>query len=235
MDPIPRPWRALLRGETTQPYFAVRAGFVARERAGIEVFPPPGEVFSALALTPPRSVRVVLLGQDPYHGPGQAHGLAFSVRPGVRPPPSLKNVFRELKSEFGCAIPKHGYLGSWAEQGVLLLNAVLTVRRGEPNSHRGQGWERFTDGVLRAVNALDRRVVFLLWGAYAQKKAGLIDSRHLILRAAHPSPFSAARGFFGSAPFSEANRALRAEGGEPVEWCLPADLPGSGAASSRGR
>jgi uracil-DNA glycosylase len=224
MQPIPKAWRTLLRGETEQPYFAELERFLERERREHEVFPPEEDVFAALALTPPKAVRVVLLGQDPYHGPGQAHGLAFSVRPGVRPPPSLVNVFKELRTEQGCDIPKHGYLASWAEQGVLLLNAVLTVRRGQPNSHRNRGWERFTDGVLRAVNGLDRRIVFLLWGAYAHRKAELIDPRHLVLRAAHPSPFSAARGFFGSRPFSQTNRALEADGESPIDWCLP-ELP----------
>jgi uracil-DNA glycosylase len=221
LDRVPRGWSKALRAELDQPYFQHLRDFLAQERREHEVFPPEGEVFSALALTPLSAVRVVLIGQDPYHGPGQAHGLAFSVRPPTRPPPSLVNVFKELKAELGCAIPRHGYLAPWAEQGVLLLNAVLTVRRGQPNSHRRQGWEQFTDAVLRAVNGLDRRVVFLLWGNPAQKKAELIDQRHLILRSAHPSPLSAARGFFGSRPFGQVNRALQADGGAPIDWCLP--------------
>jgi uracil-DNA glycosylase len=222
LDRIPRGWRRHLSAELEAPYFRQLRAFLAEERRNHEVFPPEGDVFSALALTPLDSVRVVLLGQDPYHGPGQAHGLAFSVRPTTRPPPSLVNVFKELKTELGCPVPKHGYLAPWAEQGVLLLNAVLTVRNGEPNSHRRKGWERFTDAILRAVNEREQGVVFLLWGAYAQKKAELIDAkRHVILHAAHPSPLSARRGFFGSRPFSQANAALAKAGQAPIDWCLP--------------
>jgi uracil-DNA glycosylase len=227
LDRIPRSWRTHLRAELEAPYFIALRGFLEHERRRHEVFPPEEEVFSSLAFTPPDAVKVVLLGQDPYHGPGQAHGLAFSVRPGVKPPPSLVNVFKELKSELGCPLPRHGYLAGWAEQGVLLLNAVLTVRRGEPNSHRGQGWEQFTDGVLRAVNQREQPVVFLLWGAHAHRKAELIDEgRHVILRSAHPSPFSAARGFFGSRPFGQANEALRRSGQPAIEWCLPETVGG---------
>jgi uracil-DNA glycosylase len=222
LDRIPRAWRKHLRGETEAPYFQQLRAFLEAERRTRTVYPPEDEVFSALELTPPDSVRVVLLGQDPYHGPGQAHGLAFSVRPGVRPPPSLVNVFKELKAEMDCPVPSHGYLVRWAAQGVLLLNAVLTVRRGEPNSHRNRGWERFTDAVLRTVVAQDEPVVFLLWGAHAQRKAELIDAtRHVVLSAAHPSPFSARRGFFGSRPFTRANEALEAAGRGTIDWCLP--------------
>jgi uracil-DNA glycosylase len=166
---------------------------------------------------------VLILGQDPYHGPGQAHGLAFSVKPGVKPPPSLVNVFKELRSDLGVPEPKDGYLEPWAKQGVLLLNAVLTVREGQANAHEGHGWEGFTDAVIRAVSAKQEPVVFLLWGSYAQKKEALIDTeRHVVLEAPHPSPLSAKRGFFGSRPFSRANEALEARGREPIDWRLPA-------------
>jgi uracil-DNA glycosylase len=220
--PLPISWRPHLGPETEKPYFAALRDFVDRERTAHTVYPPEDEVFSALELTPWDSVKVMILGQDPYHGPGQAHGLAFSVRPGVTPPPSLRNIFKEMKSELGCPIPNNGYLVPWAKQGVLLLNAVLTVRDGEPNSHKGKGWETFTDAAIRAVNERGERVVFILWGGYAARKEGLIDaSRHTVLKAAHPSPLSAKRGFFGSKPFSTANAALHDAGQAPVEWCLP--------------
>ena len=222
LDQIPSSWRRHMRTELSRPYMHELRAFLREEREEHVVYPPEAEVFSALALTPYERVRVVLLGQDPYHGPGQAHGLAFSVRPGVRPPPSLMNVFRELKEDLGCAIPKDGYLTPWAEQGVLLLNAVLTVRKKAPNSHRGKGWEQFTDAILRAVNEKPGPVVFLLWGAYAQRKAELVDpARHVVLAAAHPSPFSARRGFFGSRPFSHTNAVLAKAGEPPIDWCLP--------------
>lgn len=219
-DRIPASWRPHLQDELEQPYFAGLRAFLAEERRAHTVFPPEADVFSALALTPYPRVKALVLGQDPYHGPGQAHGLAFSVRPGVRPPPSLANVFRELRDDQGCTPPRDGYLGGWAEQGVLLLNAVLTVRQGEPNSHRDRGWERFTDAVIRAVNRKESRVVFVLWGAYARKKVALIDAeRHTLVRAPHPSPLSASRGFFGSRPFSQVNEALRESGQAPIDWC----------------
>ncbi|HEX8431147.1 MAG TPA: uracil-DNA glycosylase [Longimicrobium sp.] len=223
LDRIPEAWRPHLAAETGEPYFHELRDFVEAERAAHTVYPPEDEVFSALALTPYERVRVLILGQDPYHGPKQSHGLAFSVRPGVRPPPSLANIFKELRDDRGCPAPANGSLVPWAEQGVLLLNAVLTVRHREPNSHKGRGWERFTDAVIRAVNARTERVVFVLWGAYAGKKEELIDaSRHVVIRSAHPSPYSADRGFFGSHPFSRINEALEAGGGEPIDWCLPA-------------
>ncbi len=226
MREIPKAWRAHLAGETEKPYWAALRDFVDRERRTKTVYPPEEEVFSALELTPYDDVKVLILGQDPYHGPGQAHGLAFSVRPGVAPPPSLRNIFRELKDELGCPVPDNGDLVPWAKQGVLLLNAVLTVREGEPNSHAGKGWETFTDAVIRAVAGKRERVVFVLWGAYAAKKEGLIDtSRHVVVRSAHPSPLSAKRGFFGSRPFSRVNAALEEAGLAPVGWCLP-DLGG---------
>jgi uracil-DNA glycosylase len=221
LDRIPPSWRPALAAEVEQPYFAELRRFLEAERHAHTVFPPEDEVFSQLELTPYDRVKVLILGQDPYHGPKQAHGLAFSVRPGVRPPPSLANIFKELQADQGCAIPEHGHLTHWTEQGVLLLNAVLTVRQREPNSHKNRGWERFTDAIIRAVSARDNTVVFVLWGAYAAKKAELIDeSRHVILRSAHPSPYSADRGFFGSRPFSAANAALKKSGQEPVDWCL---------------
>jgi uracil-DNA glycosylase len=220
--PLPKSWRPYLGPETEKPYFAELRGFVERERRTHTVYPPEGEVFSALELTPWNEVKVMILGQDPYHGPGQAHGLAFSVRPGVTPPPSLRNIFREMKDELGCPVPNNGYLVPWARQGVLLLNAVLTVREAQPNSHKNRGWETFTDAAIRTVNQRDERVVFILWGGYAAKKEALIDAtRHTVLKAAHPSPLSAKRGFFGSKPFSAANAALEQSGQAPVDWCLP--------------
>jgi uracil-DNA glycosylase len=186
------------------------------------VYPAEPEVFNALKLTPFDAVKVVILGQDPYHGAGQAHGLAFSVRPGVTPPPSLRNIFKELQTDVGCPRPAAGSLEPWARQGVLLLNAVLTVRAGQPNSHRGKGWERFTDAAVAAVGHKPDPVVFVLWGAPAQKKVPLIDTgRHVIVKSPHPSPLSAKTGFFGSRPFSAVNRALKAAGRGPIDWCLP--------------
>ncbi|HEX8552064.1 MAG TPA: uracil-DNA glycosylase [Abditibacteriaceae bacterium] len=217
---LPESWRAL-ESEREQPYFALLEKFVESERAAHEIYPPQGQEFSALELTPPENVRVFILGQDPYHGPNQGHGLAFSVRPGITPPPSLANIFRELRDDIGCPAPRTGYLLPWAEQGVLMLNAVLTVRRGQANSHKGKGWEKFTDAVIRAVNAQDQPVVFVLWGGYAGKKASIIDeNKHTILRSVHPSPLSAHNGFFGSKPFSQINAALRESGRGEINWCL---------------
>jgi uracil-DNA glycosylase len=221
MRALPRSWQSVVGDEFEKPYFAKLAAFVADERRRYKVFPPEDEVFTALDLTPYNRVRVLVLGQDPYHDDGQAHGLAFSVQPGVAFPPSLANIFRELESDVGCARPKSGSLVPWARRGVLLLNAVLTVRAHAPNSHKGKGWEKFTDAVIRAVSAKQDRVVFVLWGGYAQKKRDLVDtSRHAIVESAHPSPLSARRGFFGSRPFSKVN-SLLAEAGEPeIDWCL---------------
>jgi uracil-DNA glycosylase len=218
---LPKSWRSVVGDELAKPYFEKLAAFVADERRRHKVFPPEDEVFTALELTPYDRVRVLILGQDPYHDDGQAHGLAFSVRPGVPFPPSLANIFRELESDVGCARPKSGSLVPWARRGVLLLNAVLTVRAHEPNSHKGKGWEKFTDAVIRAVSEKEERVVFVLWGGYAQKKRDLVDtSRHAIIESAHPSPLSARRGFFGSRPFSKTN-ALLADANEPaIDWCL---------------
>jgi uracil-DNA glycosylase len=219
---LPKSWREAVGGELTKPYFRDLEAFVDAERERGDVFPPEEDVFNAFALTPLDDVSVLLLGQDPYHDDGQAHGLAFSVRPGVRRPPSLTNIFKELRDDLGCTIPNNGYLVPWAERGVMLLNAVLTVRAHAPNSHKGKGWETFTDAVIAAVAAKDAPVVFILWGAYAQKKAALVDEgRHTILRAAHPSPLSARNGFFGSRPFSKANAALRAAGRPEIDWQIP--------------
>lgn len=222
---IPESWQPNLNQEISKPYFKALSAFVDGERQKYTVYPKENEVFSSLEYTPYDIVRVMILGQDPYHGPRQAHGLSFSVRPGVTPPPSLRNIFKELKDDVGATPPDHGCLVPWARQGVLLLNAVLTVRAGQANSHQGKGWEQFTDAVFRAVNQKETRVVFILWGAYARRKAELIDrSRHVILESAHPSPYSAENGFFGSRPFSKTNSALRQVGLPEIIWQLP-DLP----------
>jgi uracil-DNA glycosylase len=218
---LPQSWREVLAGETAKPYFRQLAEFVARERATNQVFPPPGEVFSALEATPYGQVKVLLLGQDPYHDDNQAHGMCFSVKRGVRIPPSLRNVYKELATDIGVPAPDHGNLQAWADQGVLLLNAVLTVRAHEANSHKGQGWETFTDAVIRAVNDQPDPVVFVLWGGYAKKKLPLIDtSRHVVVQGAHPSPLSA-KLFLGSRPFSQVDKALADLGRSPVDWRLP--------------
>lgn len=216
-------WRAPLADEFASPYMAALKSFLVDEKGkGKSIFPRGSEWFRALDLTPLGAVRVVILGQDPYHGPGQAHGLCFSVRPGVRPPPSLLNIFKELESDLGIARPTHGCLESWAQQGVLLLNSVLTVESGQAASHKDRGWERFTDAVIRLVNGQRQPVVFLLWGSYAQKKAAFVDTtRHLVLKAAHPSPLSAHNGFLGCRHFSKANSFLLANGLPPIDWALP--------------
>jgi uracil-DNA glycosylase len=223
MPPIPSSWRRQVGGEVAKPYFRGLEEFVGREREEFEVYPAEGETFQALELTPFRKVSVVLLGQDPYPGPGQAHGLCFSVKPGVAPPGSLRNIFKELQSDIpGFRVPNNGYLASWARQGVLMLNTVLTVRARAIGSHRGRGWETFTDAVIEKVNAKKDAVVFLLWGRDAQGKADMIDeSRHVVLRASHPSPLSAKHGFFGKRPFSSANRALRGAGQPEIDWQIP--------------
>ena len=201
---------------------ALEAFLEAEQAAGKRIFPAPADRFRAFDLTPLDRVRVVILGQDPYHGAGQAHGLCFSVQPGVRPPPSLVNIYKELQADLGIARVAHGFLDHWAEQGVLLLNTVLTVEEGQAASHRKRGWEPFTDAVIRLVSAKAEPVVFLLWGAHAQQKAALIDAtRHLVLTAAHPSPLSARTGFFGSRPFSQANAFLAAHGRGTIDWALP--------------
>ncbi len=219
---LPASWQATVGKEFDQPYFLQLQEFLDRERAAHTVYPPKDKVYAALQTTPYDRVHVLLLGQDPYHDEGQAHGLAFSVQPGVKPPPSLLNIFKELKSDLGCRIPNNGYLVPWAEQGVLLLNTVLTVRAHEPNSHKGKGWEKFTDAVFRAVNAKEEPVVFVLWGGNAQKKKSLVDQeRHAVIESAHPSPLSARNGFFGSKPFSRINAALRQAGKPEIDWQLP--------------
>jgi uracil-DNA glycosylase len=200
---------------------ALKEFLVAERDKGKRIFPKGSEWFHALDATPLEQVRVVILGQDPYHGEGQAHGLCFSVKPGVRPPPSLINIYKEMKSDLGLEPPSHGNLDAWAKQGVLLLNAVLTVEAGLAASHQGKGWERFTDAVIRLVNDQPRPVVFILWGSYAQRKAAFVDrQRHLVLTSAHPSPLSAHNGFFGSRPFSKANEFLMANGEGPIDWKL---------------
>jgi uracil-DNA glycosylase len=214
--PIPDSWLSALESETTKPYYQELYRFVGEERRKFKVYPPGKDVFNALRYTPFERVRVVVIGQDPYHNDNQAHGLSFSVRPGVAVPPSLVNIYKELQADVQLTPPNHGCLIPWAEQGVLLLNAVLTVRAHRANSHQGKGWENFTDAVLRAVNASDSRVVFLLWGSYAQRKAGWInESRHTVLSA-----LSAHRGFFGCGHFSKTNSALESAGLPPIDWRL---------------
>lgn len=215
-------WNPVLRAELHKPYWKDLQRFVADERSRHQVYPPHEQVFAALHLTPFADVEVLILGQDPYHGPGQAHGLCFSVRHGVQKPPSLVNIFKELESDLGHPPPNHGNLEHWARQGVLLLNAVLTVRAHKAASHQGKGWETFTDEVIRAVNDKPERCVFILWGAYARKKKVLVDlTRHTVIESAHPSPLSAHNGFFGSRPFSRANAALVEAGRRGIDWRIP--------------
>ncbi len=224
---LPASWRTPLAEACAAPGMASLRRFLAEEEsAGKRIFPQAEDRFRALELTPPQAVRVVILGQDPYHGEGQAHGLCFSVRPGVRPPPSLVNICKELHADLGIARPGHGFLEHWARQGVLLLNSVLSVEIARAASHRNRGWEAFTDAVIRAVAAEPKPIVFMLWGAYAQKKAAFVrgvdeGGRHLVLKSAHPSPLSARTGFLGSRPFSQANAFLAAHGREPIDWALP--------------
>jgi uracil-DNA glycosylase len=216
-------WLSPLQKEFDAPYMAALKNFLLAEKEkGKRIFPKGNEWFHALDATPLDQVRVVIIGQDPYHGEGQAHGLCFSVREGVRPPPSLINIYKELKNDLGIDPPHHGHLESWAKQGVLLLNAVLTVEAGRAASHQGKGWEQFTDAVIREVNALPRPVVFILWGSYAQRKAAFVDeTKHCVIKSAHPSPLSAHNGFFGSKPFSRANAFLESRGENPIDWRLP--------------
>jgi uracil-DNA glycosylase len=216
-------WLEPLSGEFEKPYMAELKRFLAEEREkGRTIFPRAIDWFRALDLTPLDKVRVVILGQDPYHGPDQAHGLCFSVQPGVRPPPSLVNIFKEMQTDLGVQPSRHGFLEHWASQGVLLLNSVLTVEMGQAASHRDRGWEQFTDAVVRLVNERADPVVFMLWGSYAQKKAAFVDtSRHLVLKAPHPSPLSAHSGFFGCRHFSQANAFLEARELAPIDWALP--------------
>ena len=216
-------WLEKLSGEFESPYMVELKRFLVAEKGrGKRIFPKGANWFRALDLTPLEEVRVVVLGQDPYHGPGQAHGLCFSVPDGVQPPPSLINIYKELESDLGIERPCHGFLEHWAKQGVLLLNSVLTVEMGQAASHRERGWERFTDRVIAVVNAKAEPVVFILWGSYAQKKAAFVDtSRHLVLKAPHPSPLSAHSGFFGCRHFSKSNAFLESKGMKPIDWALP--------------
>ncbi len=218
-------WKAALATEFDSTYMQqLKAFLLAQREGGKRIFPKGSEYFRALDLTPLSNVKVVILGQDPYHGLGQAHGLCFSVRPGVRIPPSLVNIYKELQTDLGIAPAKHGFLEHWARQGVLLLNSVLTVEESRAASHQGQGWEKFTDAVIRKVNDDCDSVVFMLWGSYAQRKAAFVDtSRHLVLKSVHPSPLSAHNGFFGSRHFSKANAFLEAHGRTPIDWTLPAN------------
>ncbi|MEY4615821.1 MAG: hypothetical protein RJB66_781 [Pseudomonadota bacterium] len=213
-------WKSVLSHEFSKPYMASLKAFLTDEKkAGKVIFPRGEEYFAALDKTSFDDVKVVIIGQDPYHGPGQAHGLCFSVKPGIGIPPSLVNIYKELQSDLGIAPPKHGYLMDWAKQGVLLLNAVLTVQAGMAASHQGRGWEEFTDAIVRALNEKREGLVFVLWGSYAQKKGAVIDrSKHLVIEGPHPSPLSAYRGFFGSKPFSKINSYLKSKGKTEIDW-----------------
>ncbi len=215
-------WAPILEGEFQKPYYFRLRQFLIEEYRTQAVYPDQYDIYAALHLTPYSDTKVVILGQDPYHGPGQAHGLSFSVKPGVSAPPSLQNIFKELHADVGSSIPNHGHLVHWAKQGVLLLNNVLTVRSNTPNSHKDKGWEVFTDQVISVLNRREQPVVFILWGSQAQKKRHLISAdRHLMIESPHPSPLSAHRGFFGSRPFSRTNRFLQTIGSEEIDWQIP--------------
>ena len=219
MGMIENDWLAELGTEFHKPYYKTLYEFVKTEYDTRQVFPPAEDIFNAFHLTPLSEVKVVIIGQDPYHNVGQAHGLCFSVKPDVNIPPSLVNIYKELHDDLGCYVPNNGYLVKWAQQGILMLNTVLTVRAHQANSHRGKGWEEFTDAAIRALNKQDRPIVFILWGRPAQAKEKMLDNpKHLILKAAHPSPYSANSGFFGSRPFSQTNRFLEKNGLEPIDW-----------------
>jgi uracil-DNA glycosylase len=215
-------WSPIVEKEFQKPYYLFLRQFLVDEYNSRVIYPNKEDIFSALHLSSYANTKVVILGQDPYHGPGQAHGLSFSVKPGVKTPPSLQNMYQELQTDLGCIVPNNGYLVKWAEQGVLLLNTVLTVREDEPNSHKGKGWELFTDRVIQALNERAEPVVFILWGSHAGAKGNLIDSnKHRIIRSPHPSPLSSYRGFFGSRPFSRANQYVMEFGGTPIDWQIP--------------
>lgn len=219
MSMITNDWMEAIRPEFSKQYYKELYGFVKQEYGTHVVYPPSEDIFNAFHFTPLSNVKVVIIGQDPYHNAGQAHGLCFSVQPGTEIPPSLVNIYKELQDDVGCFVPNNGYLVKWAEQGVLLLNTVLTVRAHQANSHQGKGWEQFTDAVIRAVNAKEEPVVFLLWGRPAQMKKNMLDNpNHLILEAPHPSPLSAYRGFFGCRHFSKANEFLKSKKIAPVDW-----------------
>lgn len=219
MAAISNDWLEPLKPEFAKPYYAKLYRTILDEYRSREIYPPADDIFNAFSFTPLEKVKVVILGQDPYHEPGQAHGLCFSVKPEVEIPPSLANIYKELHEDVGCRIPNNGYLKKWADQGVLMLNTVLTVRAHQANSHRGIGWEKFTDAAIRVLNQVDRPIVFLLWGRPAQmKKSMLTNPKHLIIESAHPSPLSAYRGFFGSRPFSRTNRFLQEHGMKPIDW-----------------
>lgn len=219
MPPITNDWAEHLKEEYKKPYYKELYKTVTAEYAQKSIFPPADDIFNAFHLTPLSEVKVVILGQDPYHNVGQAHGLSFSVKPGVKTPPSLVNIYQELHEDLGCYIPNNGYLTKWAEQGVMLLNTVLTVQAHKANSHKDIGWEEFTDAAIRILNEQDRPIVYLLWGRNAQnKKWMLTNPKHLVLEAPHPSPFSASRGFFGCRHFSRTNEFLTEHGIEPVDW-----------------
>lgn len=214
-------WAEYLDTEFNKEYYGNLREFLKKEYKTYTIYPDMHDIYNALHYTPFKNVKVVILGQDPYHGPDQAHGLSFSVKPEVEIPPSLKNIYKELQTDLGCRIPEHGYLVKWAEQGVLLLNNVLTVRKGQAHSHRGQGWEIFTDEVIKRLNDKNKPVVYILWGAAAQKKQALIDkAKHYIIKSPHPSPLSAHRGFFGSKPFSKTNQILEDNSLNPIDWQL---------------
>lgn len=215
-------WDDILKEEMEQPYFQELMSWLDEEYKEHTVYPPRDLLFQALRLTPYHEVKAVILGQDPYHGAGQAEGLSFSVQPGVKVPPSLRNIYIELKEDMGVPTPSHGSLVSWGKHGVLLLNTALTVREGKPASHRGKGWERFTDTIIRLLNEREQPMVFLLWGNHAAEKEVLINTEHhLVIRSAHPSPFAARKGFFGSRPFSRTNTFLQEHGQQPVDWTIP--------------
>ncbi|OPC80506.1 uracil-DNA glycosylase [Embleya scabrispora] len=221
MQTLPESWQPVLAEELAKPYYAELTAYVDAERKEHQIFPPEDEVFAALEATPYQDVRVLVVGQDPYHDDNQAHGMSFSVRPEVRIPPSLRNIYKEMNADIGLPIPDNGYLMPWAQQGVLLLNTVLTVRAHEAASHKGKGWEKFTDAVIKAVNDRDEPVVFVLWGGHAKKKISLIDTaKHAIVQGAHPSPLSA-KLFHGSKPFSQIDAALANMGHKPIDWTIP--------------
>ena len=219
MAPMSSDWQLALKPEFAKPYYKKLYDFINEEYSTRQIFPPGDDIFNAFSFTPLEKVKVVILGQDPYHNVGQAHGLCFSVNKGVDIPPSLVNIYKELHDDLGCNIPDHGNLTEWAQQGVLLLNTVLTVRAHEANSHRNMGWEEFTDAAMQVLNKVDRPMVFMLWGSPAQTKGRILNNpNHLVLKAPHPSPLSAYRGFFGCRHFSQCNDFLRAHGVEPIDW-----------------